>query len=223
MKLIFIPGLGYDQRIFKRLQIDSTDSVYLDWIEPEHQEPIRNYTKRLIELISHIERNDILIGHSFGGLISQEIAAIHEVEKIILISSVKSRRELPLFFRQSARFGLHHLFTKERMIKSLPLWGPKHGFASAHEQVFFKEMLDKHSNHYLQWALKALSNWQTPILPSITNIVHIHGTHDLTLPYRLIQNPDYTIKKGDHLMVYNRANEISNLVRKVVERSATSK
>ena len=77
MKIYFIPGLGFDRRIFQNLELVSADIEYIDWIEPiSLNENIKAYATRLATQIDHHSDGTILIGHSFGGVISQEIAQI---------------------------------------------------------------------------------------------------------------------------------------------------
>ncbi|MGK6351614.1 hypothetical protein [Parapedobacter sp. DT-150] len=44
-----------------------------------------------------------------------------------------------------------------------------------------------------------------------SNTVHIHGTADRILPFRFVK-ADYVIPGGSHLMVVNRAKEISDII-----------
>jgi hypothetical protein len=77
-------------------------------------------------------------------------------------------------------------------------------------------MVSKHSNKYLQWALKALSSWDTTVIPSRTEIVQIHGTNDKTFPINLIKDPDYTIDQGSHFFVYNQAKKVAGILKNLI-------
>jgi len=212
MKIYLLPGLGYNSRIYDRLNLGDYKVRCLNWIEPEQNELISDYAKRLfVELPPNGEKT-ILIGHSFGGMVSQEIAAMKRVDKIILISSVKSRAEIPLSFRLVRRLGLHKFFTKEISIETVRYWGGAHGFTEIDEQDLFKTMVGEHSNNYLQWALKSLSNWAPPKIPSDTSIFQIHGAMDKTFPIRLIKNPDVVIENGSHIMLYKQPDKIAGII-----------
>ncbi len=212
MKLILIPGLGYDCRIFDNLNLSEFNVECLNWIAPKPNEKIHDYSQRLFSENTNSNEKIILIGHSLGGIVSQEIASVHNIEKIILISSIKSRKELPLSFKLVKPFGLAKLFTKEISIKTIKFWGKSHGFETKDEKELFKSMVSKQTNMYLQWALKALSSWHEPIIAHQTAIVHIHGTKDKTLPYTLVKNPDFTIDGGSHICVLKNAERISGLI-----------
>jgi hypothetical protein len=46
--------------------------------------------------------------------------------------------------------------------------------------------------------------------------VHIHGTADRLFPPKKL-TPDYWIKGGGHFMVWNRAEEVSEILKEVIE------
>ena len=49
-----------------------------------------------------------------------------------------------------------------------------------------------------------------------TEIVHIHGTNDRTLPFKLVSAPDFTIENGTHICVHKKGEMISELIKKIV-------
>ena len=54
--------------------------------------------------------NPVLVGVSFGGVIVQEMSKFMEAQKIIIISSVKSKEELPKRFKIAAKSKIYKLF-----------------------------------------------------------------------------------------------------------------
>ena len=107
MKAYFISGLGADKKAFRRIKLPSGyEPVYLDWIPPQKNESLTNYARRFSSLI----KNDdafILIGLSFGGMLASEIARLRRPMKTIIISSLASSSELPWYFKQAGKIGLH--------------------------------------------------------------------------------------------------------------------
>lgn len=211
MKIYLIPGLGYDCRIFERLTFETYEVVCLNWIEPLWQEGIGDYALRLFQG-EPVDEDDVLIGHSLGGVIAQEFAAKRKVQQVVLISSVQSRDEIPLKFKIVKPLGLYRLFTKELCVRTVKYWGAKHGMVSIAQQDLFKRMVGKQSNAYLQWALKALSAWQSPELLSGTKLFQIHGTDDQTFPIELIEKVDVVIEGGSHFMVYVEPEKVGEAV-----------
>jgi len=216
MKTVLIPGLGYNSRIFEHLNLSTFDIEYLNWIEPQEGEKIHDYAQRLFSKIKKNAQGITLIGHSLGGIVAQEIASTHQIEKVILISSIKSRKELPLSFKMVSPLNLHKLFTKEISIKTIKLWGKNHGFISNQDKDLFISMVEQQTNSYLQWALKELSLWHSPNISSRTELFQIHGTHDKTFPISLIHQIDFTIKNGSHIFVYKQADKVSEIIKSIL-------
>lgn len=213
-----LPGLGFDHRIFDNLYLPENEINHLQWIEPLPKESIGSFAKRMSENIHHDPQNCVLIGHSFGGIMAQEIAAFFPVKKIILISSIKSEKEKPLNFRLAAKLGFHHLFTKKITLNTFDYWGKNFGYETKELQQLFKDMIAGQSDQYLQWALQALSKWQGAG-ESKTPIHHIHGSLDKTFPIKLIGQPVLRVEGGSHMMVYNKGQIVSNMIREIITKA----
>ena len=90
-QIYFMPGLGANSKIFEHISLpkDRFDIHLLEWKIPvSKDESIQDYAQRMAEEIKH--QNPVLLGVSFGGVLVQEIAKIIAVEKVILVSSIKS-------------------------------------------------------------------------------------------------------------------------------------
>jgi len=68
---------------------------------------------------------------------------------------------------------------------------------------------------FIRWSLNAIVTWQHK--ERLPQLVQIHGSGDFLLPCRYTK-ADYVIPKGGHLMVLNRPEEISKIIKEVVER-----
>lgn len=208
--------MGYDCRIFEKLDFQKHSIECMTWIEPKQNEPINQYSKRMCQSILDNDEEAVIIGHSLGGIVAQEVAKMKKVEKIILISSIKSRAELPFQFKIAAPLKIHKLFTKELCISTIRFWGKSHGFDTPELQDLFKSMVGNQTNKYLQWALKTLSIWNPSKKQIETPIFHIHGTDDKTLPFKLIKNPNLVIENGSHIMLYKKYEEINEAIMKQI-------
>ena len=211
LNLYLIPGLGFDDRVFSKLNLTAYNPTYLNWIDPLKNESLQQYTRRFSKSIDDSGKT-ILIGHSLGGIVSQEIATFKQIDLVILLSSIRSRDEMPFFFKIIQPLYLQKLFTKEITVKTFPLWAKMHDYESEEEQTLFKEMVNRNSNQYLQWALKELSKWEAPPLPSFTEIFQIVGERDKTFPIKNIKSPDLVIKDGGHFMPFKRPEEICKYI-----------
>ncbi len=181
--------------------------MFINWIPPIKNEPLRDYALRLKD--SFIPDDAILVGLSFGGMLATEIAKEYPLIKTFLISSSKTKFELPAYYRTGKYFPLHNWCSP-----NLQRWFMKKiksffGINSAGSQKIYEELIKNSDTHFNRWAINAIINWNNTQVPE--NIFHIHGTHDLVLPYRYVKC-NYTLKKGGHLMVMEQAEIISQLL-----------
>ncbi|MEM7660006.1 MAG: alpha/beta hydrolase [Bacteroidota bacterium] len=212
-QLLFLPGLGYTQEIFGRLpQTRLPEARLLNWIDPHPNESRQAYARRWFQPYSNLQQAPLLIGHSFGGMMAQEIAAIFPIHRIILISNVRCREQLPLGLRLASPLRIYRLFTRGICIKTVRFWGKVHDLRTQADQDLFKRMVGSYSNPLLQWSLKRLSEWTPPPLPNTTPLHQIHGTNDKTLPISRAFPPDQVIKDGSHIMLYQQAEELGRLI-----------
>jgi len=173
MKVYAIPGLGYDCRIFSGLTLDVMPE-FINWIPHLPDEKFKDYIRRLFYHLPQDDDGLVLIGHSFGGVTAQEIASMKRIKKIILISSIKSRDEIPTSFKILHRLRLYKLFTKQLSTRSVRFLGKYHGMKDPSTIELFKSMLSKHSNHDLQSALRMLCTWEPTPMKNGTSIFQLH-------------------------------------------------
>lgn len=108
MKTIYcISGLGADERAFSKLNVEAYQLKVIPWLQPLQKETIEAYAKRMMVAID--EENPILMGLSFGGMLCIEISKQIAVQKIIIISSIKSYTELPLWMKAAGRLKLNKI------------------------------------------------------------------------------------------------------------------
>lgn len=199
-RLVFIPGLGYDHRIFDRLSLNDFERSYINWIEPLADESIEDYATRLYRPMAKKEESVVLIGHSFGGILSQEIARIYKIEKVILLSSIRSGNELPLWIKALNPFQLYRLPILKWSKQTIGIWGKNHGFETNEKQSLFRSMVNGYSPQYFRWALKTLSRWRRKELDN-SPCFQIHGTKDKTFPFSKLIRPDVVIENGSHVFM----------------------
>ena len=206
-KIYCIPGLGVDSRIFQDLDLNA-NLHFLEWIEPKLGESLKSYAARLVASIP-IEESSIWLGLSFGGIIAQELTRILNVEKLILISTMKDTSEKPLLFRLFRYIPLYQLSRGNWRIKSLPYWAPRFGITQSEDIRLLQDMFRKSSDSCRMWAMEKLANWEgtPPDLPCL----HIHGDQDKVFPIRRIKNA-VKIEGGNHYMVRQRAHEINRII-----------
>jgi len=155
-----------------------------------------------------------LIGLSFGGIIAIEISKLIRTEKVILISSMKKRTEIPVYFRLSKTINLQKIIPFSLLKKSNPISNWIFGAKSNSEKILLKQILEDTDISFLKWSIdKILKFQEEEDVPD--NIFHIHGTADKLLPSRNI-SIDKRIEGGGHFMVLNKPKEISVIIREIL-------
>ncbi|MBG9377086.1 alpha/beta hydrolase [Panacibacter sp. DH6] len=213
MKVYFISGLGADKTVFQLLKLHNAEPVFIDWITPLKNESLPDYALRLKSFYK-IPDNAFIAGLSFGGMLTTEIAKAFPSVKGILLSSAKTSKEIPFYYRTGKYFSLYK-WTSPKMqrwfmlrIKSwFDLKTP--AFIKVYE-----ELIANSDTAFNNWAVSALLNWSNKIVPG--NVVHVHGTIDKILPYKYVTS-NYTIRKGGHLMVLEQAAEVSAIMNDIIE------
>ena len=214
MKIYFLSGLGADKRAFQYLTFpERFEKVYLEWILPIKNETLRGYAKRISEKIDHSEPF-ILIGLSFGGILSTEVLEFVKPEKTFLISSVARRIELPLFYRISGRLQLNKLLPESASNRSNLITHWIFGISDPKDKFLLNEILVNTDIRFSKWAVNALLNWHRKETPD--NIIRIHGNKDKLLPI-LNCKPDYVINNAGHFMVFVQAKQVSEILKKELE------
>jgi hypothetical protein len=148
----------------------------------------------------------VLMGLSFGGMMSIEIAKLVEVEKVIIISSIKSANELPGWMRFAGKLRLDKMVPLKSFKVMEPVQNYKLGVTNEEERRMAIEYRRSADSRYTNWAINQVLNWKNDWRPPA--IYHIHGTKDRMFPIKKII-PDYTVNEGGHLMIMNKADEIN--------------
>lgn len=212
MKNIYLfSGLGADHRAFKKLDFSGYNFTFVEWIKPEKNETIDGYAKRLLKQIE--TENPILIGLSFGGVMAIEVSKHIKTEKLIIISSIKKRADTPVYYKWIAKLGLHKLAPAKFYKKHNFITNWVFGVQGKEDKETLYQILKDTDACFLKWAMQQMFNWQNTSIRN--NLVHIHGTKDRILPAKKAK-PDIIIENGGHLMVLNKAEEISHYIRKII-------
>ncbi len=209
MTIYFLSGLGADNRAFKYLTFPAnTEIVFIDWLIPEKNEPLRSYAKRIAEKIDH-SKPFILVGLSFGGILATEILEFITPQKTILLSSVTRRQELPFYYRMAGFFKLNKIIPLKSTNKINFLTNWVFGISAPKDKLLLAEILAATNSEFSRWAVNEILNWKRTVTPS--NLIRIHGNKDRVLPMIKFK-PDYLIKDGGHLIVVTQAKEISKIL-----------
>jgi pimeloyl-ACP methyl ester carboxylesterase len=208
--IYFVPGLAASSSIFEYLELpqDRFEIHYLDWLVPQSQsENISNYAKRMCDKILH--ENPVLIGVSFGGIMVQEMSKIISTKKTIIISSVKSKKELPKRLRVAKATKAYKLFPTKAIVNLENFAKYAFGDVAKKRVDLYKKYLTMRDEIYLPWAVYNVLYWQQE--DPLPKIVHIHGNNDGVFPIKHISNCT-VVEGGTHVMILNKAKQISKLL-----------
>jgi pimeloyl-ACP methyl ester carboxylesterase len=211
MKHIYcISGFGADERVFAKLDFGNNDVHFIQWKIPEKNETLASYAKRMQQEI--VFPNPILIGLSFGGMMAIEIAKLIPVEKVILISSIRDRYELPFFMKLTAALRLNRIIPLKPYKILEPIENYNLGVETDGEKQLLREYRKNIKQAYTDFAINEIVNWKNEWSPK--NVIHIHGTNDHIFPIKYIHNPDYIINGAGHLLLMNNAEEVNQILKK---------
>jgi pimeloyl-ACP methyl ester carboxylesterase len=211
-RIFLIPGLGADTRIYKNIDLQGNEVVNVNWIEPDKSDTLSSYAQKLIDRY-HITPHSIVIGNSLGGMITIEIANKIDLDKVILISSIKTVNEAPSNFKLVRYLPLYKLIPA-RLITSMGfIIRFAFGKMSKSHQDMFISMLKNTSPKFVKWAIGAILAWDNQTIPK--NVYHITGDKDRVFPYKKIKGATI-IKGGTHIMIFNRAKEINNWLKEIL-------
>jgi pimeloyl-ACP methyl ester carboxylesterase len=208
----FVPGLAANTKIFERIQLPATafEMHFLEWLPPlSVTEPIDSYAQRMCEQITH--DNPILVGVSFGGVMVQEMSKIINFKRVIIISSIKSRKELPKRLKIAQKTKAYKLFPTSivQNIENYQYWFL--GSFLKKRTHLYKLYLSVNDTDYLNWAIHSVLHWQQQ--EELDYVLHIHGNKDEIFPIKHIKN-SIEVDNGTHIMILNKAKTISKILEK---------
>jgi pimeloyl-ACP methyl ester carboxylesterase len=205
-------GLGTDERVFQRLDLSAYNITPVKWIPPLKNISLEAYASELIKQIK--TENPVLIGISFGGMMAVETGKLMKTEKIILISSVKTKYELPFYYRVMGKLHIHKLVPPDVIKNSYKLNDWLFGAKTPADKVLLKQIIGDTDPVFLKWAIDRITRWQNKTFPG--NTFHIHGTKDRVLPIRFV-NCDRKIEGGSHLMILDKADEVTAILKEHIQ------
>jgi hypothetical protein len=223
-KLILLPGLAADFRIFKHQLTTFSESIVVDWIDPKLHETLEEYAFRLTRSMAQVH-GQVICGISFGGILAPYVAKHLHSSSCILFSTIRSPKEFPkwffpiwildkklpfllwiaiLFAKVMAKFLLCFSFFWKRIV----------------DPDLIRQIADSHTINttrffrmLLVWAYASKDKNTQEEFPF--PIVHVHGSHDFVLPYFLTK-PDVLIRYGGHVLVMSHPLQSNEIIKKML-------
>ena len=212
--IYLIPGQGADHRLFKNLILDTQYEIrHIEYVTPEKASSMHEYARQLSRQINQGQKI-ILIGCSLGGMLATEMIELLNPEKVILISSAKSRKEIPFGYRLQRHVPIYKLVSGTLAKIGAQILQPIFEPARNKDKDVFVSMLKDKDPKFLKRTIHMIINWDRVHYDD--QIVHIHGDNDHTLPIKNVDY-DYKVKDGSHLMVLTKGEEVSDLVNRILK------
>ncbi|MFN8393324.1 MAG: hypothetical protein U0176_01480 [Bacteroidia bacterium] len=202
-KLYLLPGMGANRKMYAPLRETGLAFEVLEFIDPLPKESLPDYARRMLQLIPEGEAF-YLGGTSLGGVIAVEMAKLRLPLGLILISSCKTSREFPFYFRLQRYLRLHRIFSGEFMRKH----GPRSPRSKLPPDIaeILRSQREEANPKFIDWAIDAVIHWRSKELPQ--NVLHIHGTRDGLLPGAFVRGR-IPIHGGRHVAAITHAGEVA--------------
>lgn len=211
--IYFVPGMAAGREIFRNINFPENYEIHIiEWLIPEKRESLEDYAKRMALQINNDD--SILIGVSFGGIVVQEMSPFLNLRKLIIISSVKTRKELPRRMKIASITKAYKLIPTSLVLSAEDLTRFSVGPKSKKRLRLYQDYLHVRSKQYLDWALEKMVTWDRE--EELKGIIHLHGEKDLVFPMKYITGGT-VIKDGTHIMILNRGREISKKLLEIFE------
>lgn len=196
-----MPGMAANPSIFEHIQLptDKYELHWLSWKLPEKGESLFAYANRMVQEVKH--PNPVLLGVSFGGILVQEMAKVIPVKRLIIVSSVKSKHELPKKMIWAKYTKVYKLLPTGLVSNIELLARYAFGDAVTKRLALYEKYLSVRDKKYIDWSLDCIINWDQE--KESPGVIHIHGDKDPVFPIQYIQNA-IVIKGGTHIIIINK-------------------
>tara|TARA_B110000879_G_scaffold133285_1_gene174602 strand:- start:489 stop:1121 length:633 start_codon:yes stop_codon:yes gene_type:complete len=207
-----MPGMAASPKIFEFISLPKPIKIHLlSWIPPLKDEPLTDYAIRMCERVT--QTNPILLGVSFGGVLVQEMSKYLPGCQVVIVSSIKSKDELPLSMKMAKKTNAHKLLPMQWInnLDNLSLFVFGEGIQK--RLALYQKYLSERNPDYLSWAIDSLVNWDKTEISN--NIIHIHGEKDTVFPIKNLSHPFIEIK-GGHAAIITQAHWFNKELSKIL-------
>lgn len=220
-RLVFLPGLGADWRLFAPQLSSFPGSGVPEWIPPRRGESIGSYAERFAERQIDTSVPYGLVGFSFGGMVALEIAARLPEDRrpagVMLLSGIRSKRAVSLGFKLQQAFGglVPHAISKPVVAGPLADLMARVERLNARDARTLAEMASEIHMGFLMWAAKACACWRFDGRVPVP-VAHLHGRRDRVIPY--VAHPklpggDAVMVDAGHLITWTAPADVNGAIR----------
>jgi pimeloyl-ACP methyl ester carboxylesterase len=222
-RLVLLPGLGADARMFEGQRAVVADFEVPEWIEPLNREPLAAYARRMASTIEPTEpgRRLFLGGSSFGGMVALEMARHVDAAGVILIGSCVHPHELSRLIQWCAGFQGHMPKPCSGVFRLLmPCSFTKMKPGGVEQRKLLAEMSRGVSMPFIRWGANTMVKWAGA--EDLDVPVHrVHGSHDRIIPPTGLRL-DRMIEGAGHVPSMSHPEEVNRFLASVLEPARTS-
>lgn len=216
MLIYLLPGIGCDARLFSYLHLPGHRVKVLEWPAFPKGCTLRQLAQRMSADVDAAHPH-ILAGVSMGGMVAQEMAALTNPEKVILISTWTGPHEWPWYVHAANTLRLAGLVGQVTMAAFWPVRRLL-GIRPKHIDSLLWDMVESQTPRKVRHGLSAVFRW--PGSPWKGPTVRIHGDKDRVIPLRF--PVDHVIRGGEHIMVLTRPDEVSRAILGSIDQAPTA-
>lgn len=199
--IYLMPGLAASPSIFENFSLPEENYRLhrLEWLIPEKTDTLESYAKKMNKFIEF--EDSVLLGVSFGGVLVQEMSKYLQLKKLIVVSSVKSKHEIPKRLKILKTANIYKILPTSLVSKIDVLAKMSLGDTITKRLELYQQYLSVNDPQYLDWAIREMIFWDQE-KPN-PNALYIHGDNDMIFPYSC-QGNCIVVEGGTHIMVINR-------------------
>lgn len=196
-----MPGMAANPTIFEHIKLPENQFKihWLEWIIPFKDELLTDYAKRITEQVKH--DNIVLLGVSFGGVVVQEMSKFLKIKKLIVVSSVISKHQLPTRLKIMKATKAYKILPTQ-LLSNVDLFA-KFAFGDFIKKriYLYKKYLSVNDKRYLDWAIKEMVCWEQEDPPK--SVIQIHGDNDGVFTHSC-DDSCIVVRGGTHIMIINK-------------------
>lgn len=215
-RIIFFSGLAADHHLLEPQRALDAEIVVPAWIEPQPNESLASYGRRISGTFDGDEGSFLLGGVSFGALVAEEVARHRRPAGLILLAACRSGQQLPLIHRALGPVApsVPHWIVSA-LQAAAPIVRRQFGIVTEDQRRIFDAMLKGVAPDFVRWSVRATIDW--PGVDSESRgipVLHIHGNRDRIIPLRPSMRVDYVIDGAGHVVNLTHADEVNHVIRR---------
>jgi pimeloyl-ACP methyl ester carboxylesterase len=209
-RLILLPGLGADERMFAAQRAAFPWLEVPRWFLARPHETLGEYARRMADAVD-TPSTAFIGGSSFGGAVALEMARFVNPRGVFLIGSLRTPGGVPAPLRWAARAmnaapGLTFRAAYFLVSQSTYMFGD----LTPEQHRLMAAMMRDADPRFVQWGTTALSRWAGA--PPLSCPIHqIHGGADRILPCRS-SGADVIVPGGTHLLNVTHADAVNAFI-----------